>query len=94
VFLADQANDDDQPVSVAQKVRTTRDVMQAYQPWVVLAGGDPPAREWAALLAADQSWQLVSPALLVTGEVASWWSPVLTIPGGVLAAWHLTRNKR
>lgn len=66
VFLADQANDDDQPVSVAQKVRTTRDVMQAYQPWVVLAGGDPPAREWAALLAADQSWQLVSPALLVT----------------------------
>ena len=62
-YGADKVFFTDQPAQVRTKVRTTIKVLEAYQPRVVLAGGDPPAREWASLLAVAQRWQLASPAL-------------------------------
>ena len=47
------------------KVITTAQALRRFQPRVVFAGADAPAREWAALLAAHQDWLLVSPALFV-----------------------------
>ena len=55
----------DRSSGIGTKVRTTVEVLKAYQPRVVFAGGNPQAREWAALLAAGQDWLLVSPALIV-----------------------------
>ncbi len=52
-------------VSLAGKVATTLQALDAFRPRVVFAGGEPSAREWAALLAAGNEWDYISPALLV-----------------------------
>ena len=53
------------PADMGTKVRTTAETIKAFGPRVVFAGGNAPAREWAALVAARQDWMLVSPALMV-----------------------------
>ena len=53
------------PADMGTKVRTTAETIKAFRPRVVFAGGNAPAREWAALVAARQDWMLVSPALMV-----------------------------
>ena len=53
------------PADMETKARTTAKTIQAFGPRVVFAGGNAPAREWAALVAARQNWMLVSPALMV-----------------------------
>ncbi len=55
----------DQSAAIATKVRTTLDAWQNERPKVVLAGGDPRSREWAALLAAELDGRLICPALMV-----------------------------
>lgn len=47
------------------RVKTTIDALAPYPVQVVFAGGDPASREWAALLAAQNNWLLISPALMV-----------------------------
>ena len=62
---ADRVFSFEQPTDLRTKVCTTSETLQKFQPRVVFAGGNAPAREWAALLAARQDWLLVSPALMV-----------------------------
>jgi len=51
--------------SPATKARVTLTILKDYPMQLVLAGGDPISREWAATLAALANWHWVSPALLV-----------------------------
>lgn len=67
VVLA-EGGGDDHSVRVEQKIRIAQEVMLHVPPVIVFAGGDPASREWAALLAAEQSWRFVSPALLVAWQ--------------------------
>ena len=55
----------ERPADIGTKVCTTAVTIMAFGPRVVFAGGNAPAREWAALVAARQNWMLVSPALMV-----------------------------
>jgi electron transfer flavoprotein alpha subunit len=49
----------------ATRVATTAARFTNEAPRLVLAGGDPAGREWAAMLAAQLNWTLVSPALVI-----------------------------
>ena len=49
------------PADMGTKVRTTAETIKAFGPRVVFAGGNAPAREWAALVAARRA-QPASPA--------------------------------
>ena len=52
-------------LSVRSKILTTIAALSPYPVKLIIAGGDPSAREWAAMLAAEVNWALVSPALMV-----------------------------
>ena len=54
----------------ATRVATTIDTLAKHDARLVIAPGDPPGREWAALLAVRLGAMLISPALMVEGDGA------------------------
>jgi electron transfer flavoprotein alpha subunit len=53
------------PLGLWSAVATAAAVLAEHPVRVVLTAGDAPGREWAALLAVQSGWPLVSPALMV-----------------------------
>lgn len=55
----------DQQWDTSRKVRLATSILQPCVPVAMFAAGDPPSREWAAMLAAKQDWRHIGPALTV-----------------------------